>query len=213
MACDLDGRRGHASRSARDQHALPRLHAGTSHERVPCRHEHQARRRRGLERDGVRDFHQVGGRDDGVFGEPTLRMLADEPEWWPGQRPVGILPIVPLVAERRVGDHPRTDRDRLGSGPHGAHLAGQIRSPDVGHGDLDGKPAAGPQVEMVERCGPHTDLHFARAGFGRRHLHDVEDVGTSVLREDRGFHDRSVRWWKAARAIARRPTLPETAVR
>ena len=118
-----------------------------------------------------RDLDQVGGGDHGVVGEATRGVLADDPEFarkagW-GR---GAVAVVPVVVERRIHHHPRTDRNVRGAGTHRVHHSRDVRPPDVRQRDVDGQPAPHPQVEVVHRGRPHGDPYLAGAGHRIGHL-------------------------------------------
>jgi hypothetical protein len=62
--------------------------------------------------------------------------------------------------------------------------AGNVRKRDGNAG----KPAADPQVEVVERAAADADEDFAGAEFGFGCVGVAEDFGTAVVVEEDGFH-------------------------
>jgi hypothetical protein len=62
---------------------------------------------------------------------------------------------------------------------------------DVRHRDLHvAQAAARPDVEMIERAGPHADQHLAGREIGIRGVLVREDLGPAVLVKPYGFHER-----------------------
>src|SRR5258707_20900 len=140
----------------------------------------------------IRQLEQISDRDHNILGVGSANVFAHDFELWTQI-------FVSAPAEFAVSAaNSRIDHDTISNVPaHDAlakfvDVARRVRAWNVRQGEFDAGPAvAHPDIEPVERCCPHANSHFTRAGFWHGEIADnFQCISRSMLFEQYGTHQR-----------------------
>ena len=142
--------------------------------------------RGGLDKsDPVRNRDNVFYRHRDELGVSPFRLIPDQP--------IAATQIVlaaqarrtPSTADPRLDEHPLALSHPMGFTPH--NLTRDI-TPRAMRQRHTRNPPSLPEIEVIERAGPHPDKHLTRTGVGVLHLVVAKHLQTAMFVEPYSFH-------------------------